>query len=227
MTRYNRLPQHYGDDYDDDDDADDYDDDEIDTDNPPAIVSITVTRHEKTDGSIVRVKQTLLSDGTSKRQEDAVVVPPRQSRPKTRSSFQQQKQMTNNATTTNNSKSNRTNSSFVDVRLWDHENYDDPKNSDDDDDDDGIVKFDFGGSRNDSLRIWPVSFLDEDEQGFNSLTTVIPLKYKLNQSSDSRTRVYLTVFGYILKYITIVALIVVLALFLKSIFVDELHSSGN
>ena len=228
MARYNRLPQHYDDDYDICGDDDDDDDDEIDTCTIPSIVSITVTRHEKTDGSIVRVKETLLPDGTSKRQEEVVIVPPRhQSRPKTTgTSCQQQKQTTANNFKYNNN--NRTkSSSFVDVGLWDekyvdlHENWDD--NDDNDDGGDGVVKFDFGkGSKNDSLRIWPVSFWDEDMQRFNSLTTVLPLKYKLNQSSDSRTRVYLSVFRYVLKIITVVALLVALAWFLKSIVIDEL-----
>ena len=233
MTRYNRLPQGCDGDY------DNYsDDDEIGTLTIPSIVSITVTRQEKTDGSIVRVKETLLSDGTIKRQEEAVIVPPRQqSRQKTmgRSRRQQKQTKKNTATTTNNSKSNnnnnnKTNSLFVDVGLWD-ENYVDLENSDDDDDDDddGVVKFEFGGrSKNDSLRIWPISFLDKDMQGFDSLTTVLPLKYKLNQSSDSRTRVILAVFRYVLRCVTIVALLVAVAWFLKSIVIDEpLYTINN
>jgi hypothetical protein len=75
MSRYKVVPSqdnnrdYDGEFYDDDDDDDmelqrQYDE--------PSIISITVSRKEKPDGSIVRLKETFLSDGTSYQEETLV-----------------------------------------------------------------------------------------------------------------------------------------------------------
>ena len=68
-SRYIVVPQDY-------DDYEDFDEVDVESrlsfDEEPSIVSITVSRKIKPDGTIVRVKETFLSDGTSYQEETAV-----------------------------------------------------------------------------------------------------------------------------------------------------------
>jgi hypothetical protein len=70
-STYNVVPQDFNDYEEYHDDYEDDPESRLSFDEP-SIVSITVSRQEKPDGSIVRVKETFLSDGTSYREETAV-----------------------------------------------------------------------------------------------------------------------------------------------------------
>jgi hypothetical protein len=99
MGRYSIVPENYDDDddsdyYDDNDYGEYHDDDDDDLEmqqqqkqkqqqqglsssattrtSPPSIVSITVSRKEKPDGTIVRIKETFLADGTTRTEETIV-----------------------------------------------------------------------------------------------------------------------------------------------------------
>jgi hypothetical protein len=201
MTRYKRIPQHL---VDDDDDVEmqpsKYDD-------PPPVVSITVTRHAKPDGTIVRVKETVFSDGARRKDEHIIISPP-STRPTPRPTTASNK-FTNPTNTQRLKRENSTN-----ARFWN----DDGKGGDDDSNNDMLecILWDDGDSategrqepgRHDSLRIWPMTFWD-NEQGSELLQFTVSPQYKLHQSSDSRLRVFCFMFKYLILVIGLAALII-------------------
>jgi hypothetical protein len=226
MKTYNRVPQHdevednhrYNHSYNNRYGVDDVDLElQEEEEEEASIVSITVSRREKPDGSVVRIKETFLSDGTSQRQEQPVMSRPQPRLPSRRNANndndddEQTTKISNKAAKKKQQRHHHASTTLL--RFSDHHpqnNHDDDDDDDDydydhDDDDSIIWGGDIGGSesiRRDSLRIWPMSFLEEPE-----ILTVLP-QYKLRQSSDSRLRFYLAIFQYILLCFMIFAMIV-------------------